>query len=298
MRRFNLKNIPKKPGKIADKKRYKIQRNVVTKLNKKLEKAYFKEKLPKGNFFKPYFTRKGVCNEKIIILVKKEEVLTKDSKISDTFNVTDELGIYKWDNIPQNYLDSAEKSKYYNNHPSIKTIKDKFRNSFNCNFEFVSTLLRWINEIDIKKSSSGEISPTIIKLGKKEILILIANYINKCISIKSFPGELEVADVIPVFKKEHPNNKANYGPISLLTMTFYIFTFSVKILSPKLCGFRIGHSTQHFLLNLLKNWQKTLYKSGVIETVLMDLTKAYDCLPYDLLIAKLSAYGLKTPQHL
>ena len=95
MRRFNLKNIPKKPGKIADKKRYKIQRNVVTKLNKKLEKAYFKEKLPKGNFFKPYFTRKGVCNEKIIILVKKEEVLTKDSKISDTFNVTDELGIYK-----------------------------------------------------------------------------------------------------------------------------------------------------------------------------------------------------------
>ena len=101
-----------------------------------------------------------------------------------------------------------------------------------------------------------------------------------------------------MFKKEDPNNKANYGPISLLTMTFYIFTFSVKILSPKLCGFRIGHSTQYFLLNLLKNWQKTLYKSGVIETVLMDQTKAYDCLPYDLLIAKLSAYGLKTPQHL
>ena len=102
MRRSNLKNIPKKSGKVADKKRYKIQRNVVTKLNKKLEKAYFKEKLPKGkdvkdfwNFFKPYFTRKGVCNDEIIILVKKEEVLTKDSKISDTFNVTDELGIYK-----------------------------------------------------------------------------------------------------------------------------------------------------------------------------------------------------------
>ena len=34
--------------------------------------------------------------------------------------------------------------------------------------------------------------------------------------------------------------------------------FSVKILSPKLCGFRKGHSTQHALLNLLKNWQKTL----------------------------------------
>ena len=32
-------------------------------------------------------------------------------------------------------------------------------------------------------------------------------------------------------------------------------------------------------------------KSGVIEKVLMNLTKAYDCLPHDLFIAKLAAYG-------
>ena len=67
--------------------------------------------------------------------------------------------------------------------------------------------------------------------------------------------------------------------------------FSNKILSPKLCGFRKGHSTQHALLNLMKNWQKCLDKSGVVGTVLMDLSKAYDCLPHDLLLAKLSAYG-------
>ena len=57
--------------------------------------------------------------------------------------------------------------------------------------------------------------------------------------------------------------------------------------------FRKGHSTQHTLLNLLKNWQKPLDKSGVIGTVLMDLIKAYDCLPHDLLIAKLAAYGFE-----
>ena len=51
--------------------------------------------------------------------------------------------------------------------------------------------------------------------------------------------------------------------------------------------------SQHALLNLLKNWQKTLDKSGVIGTVLMDLSKAYDCLPHDLLIAKLAAYGFE-----
>ena len=36
-----------KSGKIEDKKRYKIQRNVATKLNKKFKKAYFKEQLLK-----------------------------------------------------------------------------------------------------------------------------------------------------------------------------------------------------------------------------------------------------------
>ena len=58
---------------------------------------------------------KGVCNDEEIILVEKDEVLRKDSKVSDTFNnyflsITDELRIYKWGNIPQNCLDSTELS--------------------------------------------------------------------------------------------------------------------------------------------------------------------------------------------
>ena len=96
------------------------------------------------------------------------------------------------------------------------------------------------------------------------------------------------------------NDKTNYRPISLLPLISKIFEkflyqqiedFSNKILSPKLCGFRKGHSTQHALLNLLKNWQKCLDKSGVAGTVLMDLSEAYDCFPRDLLLVKLSAYG-------
>ena len=44
-------------------------------------------------------------------------------------------------------------------------------------------------------------------------------------------------------------------------------------------------------LNLLKNWQKCLDKCGVVKPVLMDLSKAYDCRPYDLLLAKLLVCG-------
>ena len=163
-------------------------------------------------------------------LAEKDKVLRKDSRISDTLNnyfvnVTDELGIFNWGNIPQNCLDITEEIKFFNYHPSIKTIKDKFKKSFSFKFEFVSAykILRCINEIDIKKSSSGEISPAIIKLAKKEILIPITNCINKCISTKSFPDELKVADFIPVFKKKDPNKKANYRPIILLPIISKIF---------------------------------------------------------------------------
>ena len=48
MKRSRLKNKANKTGSKKDLKLYKIQRNVVTKLNKYLKKGYFKEKLPRG----------------------------------------------------------------------------------------------------------------------------------------------------------------------------------------------------------------------------------------------------------
>ena len=65
-----------------------------------------------------------------------------------------------------------------------------------------------------------------------------------------------------------------------------------NFLNELLCGFCKAHSTQHALFELLQAWQKELDNSGFIGTTLMDLLKAYDFLPQDLLIAKLGAYGL------
>ena len=63
-----------------------------------------------------------------------------------------------------------------------------------------------------------------------------------------------------------------------------------KYLNTLLCGFRKAHSTQNALFILLQPWQEELDKSGYVGTILMRLSKAYDCLPHDLLVAKFEGY--------
>ena len=63
-------------------------------------------------------------------------------------------------------------------------------------------------------------------------------------------------------------------------------------LNKLLHGFRKTLSTQHVLFKLLQRWQKELDNSRLVGTILMDLSKAYDCLPHYRIIAKFEAYGL------
>ena len=65
-----------------------------------------------------------------------------------------------------------------------------------------------------------------------------------------------------------------------------------QVLNPNLCGYRKDFSTQHALISMLEKWKKQLDKKGYAGAVLMDLSKAFDCINHELLIAKLDAYGL------
>ena len=64
-------------------------------------------------------------------------------------------------------------------------------------------------------------------------------------------------------------------------------------LSKLLTGFRKNHSIQHSLVNMLEKWKNTLDKGGFVCAIFMDLSKAFDTMNHDLLIAKLGAYGFQ-----
>ena len=110
---------------------------------------------------------------------------------------------------------------------------------------------------------------------------------------------MKIANITPVHKKDEPTDKKNYRPVSVLPLLSKVFErllydqlsdYLEKYLNTLLCGFRKAHPTQHALFKLLQAWQEELDKSGFVGTILMDLSKAYDCLSHHLLVAKFETY--------
>ena len=67
-----------------------------------------------------------------------------------------------------------------------------------------------------------------------------------------------------------------------------IYEYLEKMYAKYLGGFRKGHSTQHCLLYMLG--KQAVDKDLVTGLLLTDLTKSFDCISHELLIAKFHAY--------
>ena len=94
------------------------------------------------------------------------------------------------------------------------------------------------------------------------------------------------ATITPVYKKDDPTDNVNYRSVSVLPLLSKILEkviynhlreYMDLVLNKLLCGFRKAHSTQHALFKLLHSCQKELDNLGFIGTILINLSKAYDC---------------------
>ena len=104
-----------------------------------------------------------------------------------------------------------------------------------------------------------------------------------------------------VHKKKDSTDKTKYRPGSMLPLLSKFFEkvmqrqwydYVENFLNQLLYGFHKAYLPQYALFTLTQSCQKELDESGYVGTILMDLSKAYDCLPNDLMVAKLETYRL------
>ena len=61
------------------------------------------------------------------------------------------------------------------------------------------------------------------------------------------------------------------------------------------CGFKKGFSAQHCVPTMLEKWESTADDKRNFGAFFTHLSKAFNCLSHDLLLAKLNAFGLSLP---
>ena len=166
------------------------------------------------------------------MLLEQDKLLSKQKEVASTFNkhfgsVTDSLNLFSWpkDTSVTSRNDTINSIiKKFAFHPSIKAIKKKFKikNEFSFNLVSTETIKRIINDLDIKKASSGEVP---ICLFKKRDFVLdtVTVSVNEALKTGSFPDSLEFANVRPVYKKEDPFHKSNYRPVRILPLLSKVY---------------------------------------------------------------------------
>ena len=74
-----------------------------------------------------------------------------------------------------------------------------------------------------------------------------------------------------------------------------LYDYFDVIFSRNQCGFRKGFSVVNCLLPMIEKWRESLDQGGTYGALLTDLSKAFDCLPHKLIIAKVYAYRVDMP---
>ena len=92
-------------------------------------------------------------------------------------------------------------------------------------------------------------------------------------------------------KERIPEIKPLFKGVPERNMSDQMKQYMEDFISPYIFGYRKSYGPQPCLLSMIEMWRKGLDEGKVAGAILTDLSKAFDCISHDLLIAKLDSYG-------
>ena len=158
-----------------------------------------------------------------------------------------------------------------------------------------------LGRLSSKFTSGDDLIPSFLVRDCRSIFAQpLQKIINLSLSTAKFPTLWKRARVTPVFKKGDKSNIANYRPIAIVSnfckvyeqlLYAHIYPALKPVISLAQHGFMKGRSTVTNLGVITEFLSDAVDEGGQVDVVYTDFSKAFDTIPHDALLRKMSAFG-------
>ena len=150
----------------------------------------------------------------------------------------------------------------------------------------------------------NDIDMSLVKLVIEGISKPLTHICNLSFQTGSFPNQMKIAKVIPLYKNGSKHLFTNYRPVSLLPQFSKIleklfnsrldsFLERHNVLSESQCGFRTKRSTSQALMESIERITDAIDNHQYAIGIFIDLRKAFDTINHNILINKLEKIGIR-----
>ena len=158
--------------------------------------------------------------------------------------------------------------------------------------------------MNTKATGAHDIPNRVLKDSVDVIALFLTEIFNCSLLSKMFPDDFKTGQVAPVFKPGDRDNLNTYRPITVLPtiarvsekliyQQLYQFLDKHKILGKQQYGFRSLHSTALALSQATNHWFMNIDNGSINSVVFLEIRKAFDTIDHQILIKKLSQYGIQ-----